>query len=529
MTSLLDGFLATTARNAHRTALDLQNQRLSYASLYGHACAIADAIVALAPSDRAMVGIMGDRSVCAYASILATLGTGRTFVPVHPSCPTSRQIDIIERTELDTLVVDDGALDRLPELLEKVSHRLAVIAPESTELGPLIRRFRNHRFLSRSSMTHCHRPLHPTTDPQSLAYILFTSGSTGRPKGVPITHGNANAYLKYVDQAYHTEPQDRVSHTFKLAFDLSIHDLFSTWQAGACLVPLSEGQRLAPGRFIREKELTRWFSVPTLAMTMERLGQLKADAFPTLRTSLFCGEPLPARIAQKWARAAPNSTVHNLYGPTEATIAFTDYEWQPRDTPEHCLHGIVPIGQAFPKLQTRVVDAEGRPVDRGQPGELWLSGPQLSPGYWRAPQENEEAFQRTDGRRWYRTGDIVERDDQDLLHYRGRADDQVQLQGHRVELTEIDHHLRAIVGHPMTVAVLWPYADDTPRGIVAVVSPGSGSNQPSPDQILRRCRRQLPRYMVPRKIHFVESLPTNGSGKIDRRALQEILDQREAQ
>ena len=529
MITLLDGFLKSTAHRAHRPALELQNQRWSYQALYNKAATLAEAIEAVNASASPMVGIAADRTLWAYAGILATLGTSQTFVPVHPSFPVERQLDIIERTGLSTLVVDDHSIDHLPHLLDRIARSLSIIAPGEANLSALIRRFPTHRFISQSSLTHCHRDLEPTRDPEALAYILFTSGSTGRPKGVPITHLNATTYLHHIQQSFRLDPTDRVSHTFKLAFDLSIHDLFSTWQAGACLVPLSPSERLAPGRFIRQKELTRWFSVPTAAMTMERLGQLQPSAFPSLKSSLFCGEALPARIASAWSRAAPNSTIHNLYGPTEATIAITDYQWRPQDTPQQCLHGIVPIGRAFPTQRTRVVGTDGRPTVDGQPGELWLAGSQLSPGYWQDPEKTEAAFVRVDGHRWYRTGDLVERDPKGCLHYRGRLDHQVQIQGHRVELPEVDHHLRAIVGHPNIVAILWPYADDAPRGLVAVLAPPPEGSSPSDAAILKDCKQRLPRYMVPRSVHRVDAFPTNSSGKIDRRALQQLLDQRGTQ
>src|SRR5262249_54920905 len=139
---------------------------------------------------------------------------------------------------------------------------------------------------------------------------------------------------------------------------------------------------LNPGQFIRDSQLTVWFSVPSVAFMMKRLGALKPAAFPSLRWSLFCGEPLTTDLAAAWMQAAPLSTLENLYGPTEATIACTAYRWQENQSPLECEHNIVPIGYPLPGTSAMVADNELRAVPPGQEGELLIAGPQVSLGYW---------------------------------------------------------------------------------------------------------------------------------------------------
>ena len=152
-------------------------------------------------------------------------------------------------------------------------------------------------------------------DLKDFAYLLFTSGSTGRPKGVGVTHANATAFLHAVGERYDFGPDDRFSQTFDMTFDLSVFDMFVAWSAGGCLCVPTQRQLIKPGRFIEDHELTVWFSVPSTGVFMRRLGELKEGRYPSLRWSLFCGEPLPVAVADAWARAAPASTVENLYGP----------------------------------------------------------------------------------------------------------------------------------------------------------------------------------------------------------------------
>ena len=137
---------------------------------------------------------------------------------------------------------------------------------------------------------------------------------------------------------------------------LSVFDLFVAWEHGACVCCPADGQLLEPSRYVRDARLTVWFSVPSVAMLMRRLGALKPNAFPELRLSLFCGEALPAELAAAWSEAAPSSGLENLYGPTEATVACTAQTWPP----PRVSNGLVPIGKPFGETITRILSVTPR-------------------------------------------------------------------------------------------------------------------------------------------------------------------------
>ena len=164
---------------------------------------------------------------------------------------------------------------------------------------------------------------------------------------MPIGHSSVRAYLRYTCDRYDVTEHDRFSQMFDATFDLSVHDMFVCWERGACLFSVPERATMAPAKFIRQHELTMWFSVPSVVALLSRMRLLTPGAFPSLRWSLFCGEPLPAVAAQAWQAAAPNSQVENLYGPTEATIAITHYRWQTDVSPGQCVNGVVPIGWPY--------------------------------------------------------------------------------------------------------------------------------------------------------------------------------------
>ena len=151
----------------------------------------------------------------------------------------------------------------------------------------------------------------------------FYFGQHWTTKGVMVSHANVLHYVDYVTRRYAFTSNDRTSQTFDPTFDLSAHDMFVAWHNGACVCCPTQKQLIKPGAFINEARLTVWFSVPSTAVFMRRLGVLKPGMYPRLRLSLFCGEALPVEIVRQWGLAAPNSAIENLDGPTELTIACT--------------------------------------------------------------------------------------------------------------------------------------------------------------------------------------------------------------
>jgi acyl-coenzyme A synthetase/AMP-(fatty) acid ligase len=241
---------------------------------------------------------------------------------------------------------------------------------------------------------------------------------------------------------------------------------------------------------------------------------------PSLRYSLFCGEPLPDAIARAWHTAAPGSVIENLYGPTELTIACLVHRWEPGESPAPGGNGIVPIGRPLPGLGAIVVDDDLRPLPPGEAGELLVCGPQTVPGYWNDPVKTAERFVEIDTspercKRFYRTGDRVVRGESGEYSYIGRTDHQIKVLGFRVELGEIESVLLGHEGVVQAAAVGWPWEDGRALGIVAFVSGSVAST----DALIKSAAAVLPEYMVPSRIVLLEELPLNANGKIDRALL----------
>jgi non-ribosomal peptide synthetase component F len=360
---------------------------------------------------------------------------------------------------------------------------------------------------------------------------MFTTGSTGRPKAVAVSQAAAASYLDYAQRRYRPAPADRFSQVFDLTFDLSVHDLFLAWRSGAACYALPQLSPADTAAFIAEHRLTMWFATPSLAMLMAQAGALEPGALPSLRWSLFCGEALPEQTATQWQAAADGSILENLYGPTEATIAISHHRWDPAESPRRCLHGVVPLGRVFRGQHWRVAGPGLTQAVPGSRGELLLAGSQVARGYLDDPDQTAESFLSLDGEpglTWYRTGDVVQADPDGVLHFLGRTDSQVQVQGQRVELQEVDQALRQAAGSDLAVAVARPHRAAVVEAIYGFVAGGSAEAEPAARReaaILERLRQSLPDHMIPARVFFLPGLPRNANGKLDRAALARRLEE----
>jgi D-alanine--poly(phosphoribitol) ligase subunit 1 len=525
--TLYELFRTSADRYGARPAIWVDGCSFSYAELDESARQLAGAIVATQTNlQQEQCALLVDRTATAYAGVLASLLAGLAYVPLNPRLPPEKMVELMTLSESDAVVVDERCLAASERMLSLCGRPLTVLLPDCDKLPSWASGRTGHRFLCRSDIERATLPdTCVSSDTNRGAYLLFTFGSTGAPKGVRIDHANALAYMRNVKERYRPSPEDRFSQCFDLAFDVSVHDMFLCWSAGACLYCVPHAAKFAARNFIRGHELTFWFSVPSTAALMSRMHMLRPGEFPTLRWSLFCGEALPMRLAREWQYAAPNAIVENLYGPTEATVAFTVYRLTDPGDAAVEEHDIVPIGVPLPGQQIEVIDSEGRILPDGEIGELCLGGSQVAKGYWHLPDTTAERFAPPKGasasERWYRTGDLVHKTINDGLIFHGRADRQVKIRGHRIELQEIETVIRAISGSEMVAVVPWPVMENgLPLGLVGLIN----SPQMTTSAVLQECRRKLPDYMIPSELHELHERPLNANGKTDYRALRSILE-----
>ncbi len=523
--SLAAGFLASTAAEPERPALAFPDLELSYRELYARATALAATVAARAPAGSpALTAVFASRTATAYAGVLGALLAGTGYVPLNRKFPADRTRVMLERSGCRALIADAASAALLPEILDGLEEELLLILPDSDDVSELAARWPQHTVVGAGTLADAEGFRPRAAAPDDIAYLLFTSGSTGVPKGVAVAHRNVRHFIDVMSERYEFTEDDRLSQTFDLTFDLSVFDMFMAWEAGACLCVLPDEAMLKPGKWIDEQRLTVWFSVPSLGLHMKRFGQLKPERYPSLRWSLFCGEGLPLELAEAWLRAAPGSVLENLYGPTELTIACTLYRWDAERSPGESAVGLVPIGAPYPGMTALVADDALGEVAPGGEGELLLTGPQVTPGYWHDPERTAAAFVVPPGLTeiYYRTGDLVRRPVGDgPITYLGRVDHQVKINGYRVELGEIEAAIREAAGVDEVVALGWPRTASGASAVTAFVA----ADDLDVDAVRARVGARLPEYMVPRSIHVVPSIPVNSNGKFDRPALQRLLEE----
>lgn len=509
----------------HRPALFTKGQQWSYEELGRECRLIRDTLrEAALEGKEGNIGLIYARDTFSYAAVLAIMQSNNVYVPLNPKSTPERLLKIIANAGIEALIVDaaEGLSAGIARALEQ-SRPLHIIAKEGASSANLVAffpRVPQHRlWIVRQAQTGVTDdiPLFPT--PAHLAYIIYTSGSTGVPKGVAITHESAVRCISRVHRLFDTNERDRFTEFSALSFDVSIADLFLCWRSGGALYVPEPSESLVPLSFVVKHAITVWSSVPSLANNLLKLNLLKPNALPDVRLALFCGEALSGELAAAWAAAAPASRPINLYGPTEVTIFSTYYEYiRDRDPSD----GIVPIGNPLPGLGFLIVD-DGRVVEsEDTPGELWLSGDQLAAAYWNDAAATNKAFVWHPGPTgpmslWYRTGDVVSRNSDVGLRFRGRMDRQVKLRGYRIELQEVESILREVLG----CAVVAVVAPRNAQGLCEKMSAFCDRLDADEAAIKALCSAHMLPYLVPDHIRVLDAFPMNNSGKVDYLALAE--------
>ncbi|WP_433799807.1 amino acid adenylation domain-containing protein [Actinomycetospora sp. CA-084318] len=516
MTRLEDLLTTSAERSPGSTALIGPDgvERLTYAELDATTNRIARALVdrGVRPGDR--VGVLAAKTPWTIASLIGTLKAGAVYVPVDSASPATRVARIIRSAEPSVLLADATATKLVDGLVEEGLSDLTVGSLEAPLAG--------ERFTSAFDRAEVAalEPTAPVVGKDPLAHLLFTSGSTGIPKGVMITHDMVSAFVDWALGHFGTKPGDRISGHPPLHFDLSTFDIYATLAAGAelHLVPASLGlDARKTAAFIRDRELTQWFSVPSVLTYLARFDAVAQDDFPALERLLWCGEVLPTPILAHWMRKLPRVRFTNLYGPTEATIASSYY-----DVPEVPVDESVPVPIGVPCAgESLIVLEDGRPAPTGEIGELYIGGVGLSPGYWRDQEKTDAAFVTgPDGERIYKTGDLARVDAEGVVHFLGRTDSQIKSRGYRIELGEIETAVNTVAGVKECAVVGVDLGGFEGTTICCAYSVAAGAELAVND-MRRAVAALVPRYMVPAKWLVLDELPKNVNGKIDRPVLRE--------
>jgi amino acid adenylation domain-containing protein len=500
--------LVPRAASADSSALGVvgQTERLSWRDVDRRTRRLAAMLVQRGLERGARVAVVRPKNNESFESVHAILRAGGVVVPIDPAAPSVVARELLVEADVSAVIGESRNVTSVdpwsvrPNGLDCVIVTGETTDPRTIAWDDVI----NDEQLDDVGL--------PGIDPDDTAYIIFTSGSTGRPKGIEHTHRSGLAYALAAVEAHGVTSEDRVAGMSPLHFDMSTFELYAAPLAGACVVIMSEAVLRFPASFTERSEregVTIWYTVPFLLRQVTDRGALDRRDLSTLRSIMYAGEPYPAGALGSLINALGHVRITNVYGPAEVNECTFHVVDRSRPVDEQ------PIGRPWKVAELRIVDEWGVEVAPGQPGELEVSATTVMRGYWKRPELTALVLrERTDGPPWYATGDIVVRDDDGMLWFRGRRDHQVKIRGVRLELEAVESVLADAPGVAHAVA-----APSGPHGdadqVIAAVVPLAGVCLDL-DEVRQWCRERLPSVAVPHHISIWSEFPATPSGKIDR-------------
>ena len=449
---------------------------------------------------RRPVALYLDHEVPCLLAMLGTLAAGGFYTVLDTAQPPERVRRITGQLEPALLVTDAAhreAADALGLACPVVEMADALnAAPDSFALQTL----RNESL---------------DTD---LAYVLFTSGSTGAPKGVAIQHRAVLAYSAWAAATFGIDETTVFGNQTPFYFSMSVTDLYTSLRTGAQVQVLPRRLFSFPVQlldYLTVHEVNTLYWVPSALGGVVRWKALDYTALPPLRTILFAGETMPTPYLNYWQAHYPEALFANLFGPTETTDICAYYIVDRAFSDDEPL----PIGRACDNCGLLVLTDDGRAAEPGAVGELCVRGSFLATGYYNMPDKTAERFcpnplQPHYPEIIYRTGDLVRYDENGLLQYMGRADNQIKHMGYRIELGEIE---TAAFGQESLQSCACIY--DAPKDRLVLFFTGRKRLE---EDLRVRLAGRLPAYMQPTAYRRLQAMPQNQNGKIDRAALRAL-------
>ena len=487
-------FLQQSARHPDRTALLCAQGWFSYADLRRRAVRLGEELFRMGARPGRPVAVVMEKG---WEQVVAVVGVhlaGAPYLPVDPELPRLRVQYLLENGKAELALAQSRTAARIPA------------GPKVLLVG------------EGQSAGQAEPPAQPRQQAQDLAYLIYTSGSTGTPKGVMISHqATANTVLD-INRRFGLQPGDRVLALSSLSFDLSVYDVFGTLAAGAAIVMPEAEQRQDPAHWAEllvRHSVTVWNSVPALMQLLCEYGRRRPSGWAdSLRLVMMSGDWIPVDLPGRIRSIAPRAQQISLGGATEASIWSIFY-------PIHTLQPnwkSIPYGRPLANQTFHVLDEQMRPCPDWVAGQLHIGGRGLAEGYWRDEEKTRSSFvtHPRSGERLYRTGDLGRYLPDGMIEFLGREDLQVKIQGHRIELGEVEAALRE---HSLLQeAVVSVVESEGARRLAAYLVAEKGAAI-EPAALRRHLQERLPQSMLPSSYQILQSFPLNSNGKVDRSAL----------
>ena len=508
------------SKEPEAAAIRCGGESLSYGELSRRANGLARVLLATGLVRRGRVAVLLGKWLDVPVGFYGTLSAGGTLVPIDPKSPAEQVARIVRSTGATHVVSEPGKSQVLRQALADCPDVTHVVGLEQADGDA----FACHSWPVVSAEATARPPDVAVID-LDPSYILHTSGSTGVPKLILHTHRSAMSFVDWAVAEYGITADDRLTNHSSHHTCFATFDFYAAARAGAATVVLTPAMLMMPGSLaehLEEERVSVWYSVPTALVQLSLRGSLESRDLRSIRWVLFAGENFPAKHLERIMGQLPDARFSHVYGSTEINVV-TFYHLPDRPTE---VTSPLPIGRACSTTEVAVVDDQLNAVPDGGVGELLVRGSTVMSGYWGAPEKNREALVRRPWEGdlpdvWFRTGDRVSTLNDGNLTFVARADLQVKVRGHRVELEEVETALLSL--DPVEEAATYTVPDREGSSEIrsaVVVAPGVEADQ---RELLTGLKKRLPSYALPAEIAVVDALPRTPTGKVDRNRLRALL------
>jgi amino acid adenylation domain-containing protein len=498
----------------NKEAFKCGNHSLTFTEVKDRMNQLANLLHELGIKKGDRIGIYLNRSIETVIAMYGIMQAGAVYVPLDPKTPIDRTQFLLDDCNIEILISHNSQRKNLKKIIVN-PHPLKTIIGVKGEWDLPTVSWEETTIQS----TVFENPF-PMME-KDLAYIMYTSGSTGNPKGIMHSHASGLAYARLSADLYQINEQDKIGNHAPIYFDISTLGYFTAPFVGATTVIVTDAHTILPvslSQLIEKEQLTIWYSVPLALIQILQSG-LEEKNWSSLRWVLYGGEPFPPKYLQTLMTSLPNTRFCNVYGPAEVNqCTYYHIPEPPIDNTS------IPLGKVWGNTVSLVLDEDGEEIHANGVGELLIRSTTMMTGYWQNPTLTEKGLYKRIAPNgleeiFYKTGDLVEVDQNAQLHFMGRKDHQIKIRGYRVELDAVE---AILVAHEKVVesAVFAIKGDDDIMTINAAVIVQE-NKEVIIDELTSFLKEKLPSYAVPASIKILDTFPRTGSVKVSRSAIKE--------
>jgi amino acid adenylation domain-containing protein len=504
--NIIEYFIETVKSNCNKIAVVEGEGRITFADLDRKSKILASIIIDYVNDSNKPIAIFLPKTIDSVISDIAITYSSNVYMNLDIKTPLDRINNIISLIEPKLIITNSMYFKQI----ESLGMTLPILNIDTID-------FENGLIKEEFLLNRLSKLI--DTDPYC---IINTSGSTGTPKGVVLNHKSFVDFIEWSVDTFKFSEDEIIGSLSPLVFDIYSYELCMLMSKGSTIVLIPDSLAAFPIKILEilvKEKITFLFWVPTIMVNIANMGLLEKIHLPSLKTVWFAGEVFPTKQFNYWKNNLKDCLFANLYGPIEITLDCT-YFIIDRDIPDD---EPLPIGIACRNTDILILNEEDKLVEKGEEGELCVRGTSLAMGYFNNPEKTALAFVQNPLNNSYpeiiyRTGDVVLVNERDEIVFKGRKDSLVKHLGYRIELGEIEH----VIVNTLKIAKNGCVVYNSIKKEITLFY--EASNEISVAEFRKELTKSLPKYMIPTVYIFMQELPRNTNGKIDRLYLKNIVN-----